>query len=223
MIKDYENMSDKDILDLITNNEEGGAEGVAYLLYNRSIETLKYNVWRCFDSLELLDELINGLYIYISENDWHYLRGFRLDSSFTTWISKVSRTFFLSERKKMIAYAEKNIYIDGSGKNDDSVIFEKEDTDVDKSMYRVIMMEAISKLKNKDYRFIIIKTLQGYKSEDIAKMLTAKDKEEGIVRMYRAKEVKLDADYVNMTRKRAMEEVKKIAKQIEKEWDYENN
>ena len=136
MVKDYENMSDKDILDLVTNNEEGGAEGVAYLLYNRSIETLKYNVWRCFDSLELLDELINGLYIYISENDWHYLRGFRLDSSFTTWISKVSRTFFLSERKKMIAYAEKNIYIDGSGKNDDSVIFEKEDTDVDKSMYR---------------------------------------------------------------------------------------
>ena len=90
-------------------------------------------------------------------------------------------------------------------------------------MYRVIVMEAISKLKNKDQHFIVIKTLQGYKSDDIAKMLIEKDKEEGIVRMYRAKEVKLDADYVNMTRKRAMEEVKKIAKQIEKEWDYENN
>lgn len=224
MKKDYEKMSDDDIIDLVRNNEEGASEGVAYLLYNRHIATIKYFVWRYFGSLDFLDDLTREFYLYFYKNDWHYLRGFRRESIFKTWLSRVAMTFFLNERKKMIDKNKKTIYIGSNiSREGCDEIWNPYDDGEERNMYRVIVMEAISKLKNKDQHFIVIKTLQGYKSDDIAKMLIEKDKKEGNVRMYAGKEVELDANYVNTARMRAMVELEKIAKQIEKEWDYENN
>ena len=82
-------------------------------------------------------------------------------------------------------------------------------------------MEAINRLKNDDYRFILIKELEGYSHKEIAEMLIIKRKEENKRTFYKGKEVVPDATYVDMNKARALKEVKAIVEQIKKEW-YEN-
>lgn len=82
-------------------------------------------------------------------------------------------------------------------------------------------MEAINRLENDDYRFILIKELEGYNHKEIAEMMVAKRKKENKVTFYDGKIVVPDAHYVDMNKARALKEVKAIVEQIKKDW-YEN-
>ena len=81
-----------------------------------------------------------------------------------------------------------------------------------------MILEAISRLENDDYRFILVKELEGYDHKEIAEMLVAKRKKENKVSFYRGKIVVPDAHYVDMTKAKAIREVKTIVEQIKKEW-----
>ncbi len=48
------------------------------------------------------DELINELYIYLKENDWHKLRQFQFRCKLTTWLSVVATRFFIKKRDTLI-------------------------------------------------------------------------------------------------------------------------
>lgn len=82
----------------------------------------------------------------------------------------------------------------------------------------VILMEAINRLKNMDYRFILIKELEGYNHEEIAKMLALKRKKDKKETFYKGKLVVPNAHYVDMNKARALKEVKLIVEQIKVEW-----
>ena len=75
--------------------------------------------------------------------------------------------------------------------------------------------------ENDDYRFILIKELEGYNHKEIAEMMVAKRKKENKVTFYDGKIVVPDAHYVDMNKARALKEVKAIVEQIKKDW-YEN-
>ena len=77
-----------------------------------------------------------------------------------------------------------------------------------------IMLEAINKLKNEEYRLILIKDLEGYSHADIALMISEKRKREGKQRMYNGKEVVPDAYSVDRDKARAIIELRKIMQQI---------
>lgn len=85
----------------------------------------------------------------------------------------------------------------------------------------VMLMEAINRLENDDYRFILIKELEGYNHKEIAEMMVAKRKQDNKVTFYKGKIVVPDAHYVDMNKSRALREVKAIVEQIKKDW-YEN-
>ena len=85
----------------------------------------------------------------------------------------------------------------------------------------VMLMEAINRLENDDYRFILIKELEGYNHREIAEMMVAKRKKENKVTFYNGRIVVPDAHYVDMNKARALREVKAIVEQIKKDW-YEN-
>ncbi len=85
----------------------------------------------------------------------------------------------------------------------------------------IMILEAISRLENEDYRFILIKELEGYNHTEIAQMMAEKRKQENIVTYYGGEIFVPSARYVDMTKARALKEVKKIVNQVRKEW-YEN-
>ena len=212
--KSYRDMTDKEIVDLII---AGNEEAMLYLLYDRYENDLKFYAWRYYDSLAYLEDLINYLYIQFKgkKGDWQPLKSFQWKCKFRTWFCSVASHLFLEKRDELIGLGGK----DGSKGTDggDKPLPKPEP----ENQKLVMLMEAINRLENDDYRFILIKELEGYNHKEIAEMMVAKRKKENKVTFYKGKIVIPDAHYVDMNKARAIREVKAIVEQIKKDW-YEN-
>lgn len=215
MIK-YSELPDKEIVDLII---AGNEEAMLYLLYDRYENDLKFYAWRYYDSLAYLEDLINYLYIQFKgkKGDWQPLKSFQWKCKFRTWFCSVASHLFLEKRDELIGLGGK----DGSKGTDGGDKPIPEPTPEPENQKLVMLMEAINRLENDDYRFILIKELEGYNHKEIAEMMVAKRKKLNKVTFYKGKIVVPDAHYVDMNKARALREVKAIVEQIKKDW-YEN-
>lgn len=209
-------MTDKEIVDLII---AGNEEAMLYLLYDRYENDLKFYAWRYYDSLACLEDLINYLYIQFKgkKGDWQPLKSFQWKCKFRTWFCSVASHLFLEKRDELIGLGGK----DGSKGTDGGDKPMLEPTPEPENQKLVMLMEAVNRLENDDYRFILIKELEGYNHKEIAEMMVAKRKKENKVTFYKGKIVVPDAHYVDMNKARALREVKAIVEQIKKDW-YEN-
>lgn len=202
----YSLLSDKEIVDQILLGNE---EVVLYLLYDKYAQDIRYFAWKYFENFDMVDELITDLYLYLrgEKLDWAKFRTFTYRSKMRTWMSSIISNFCKEKRKKMIDEANKAESIDIKRY---IAIGAKEAIDP-----RIpIMLEAINKLKNEEYRLILIKDLEGYSHADIAKMIIEKRKREGKQRMYNGKLVVPDAHSVDCDKARAIIELRKIMQQI---------
>ena len=209
-------MTDKEIVNLII---AGNEEAMLYLLYDRYENDLKFYAWRYYDSLVYLEDLINYLYIQFKgkNGDWQPLKSFQWKCKFRTWFCSVASHLFLEKRDELIGLGGK----DGSKGTDGGDKSLPEPKPEPENQKLVMLMEAINRLENDDYRFILIKELEGYNHKEIAEMMVAKRKKENKVTFYKGKIVVPDAHYVDMNKARAIREVKAIVEQIKKDW-YEN-
>ena len=209
-------MTDKEIVDLII---AGNEEAMLYLLYDRYEKDLKFYAWRYYGTLAYLEDLTNYLYIQFKgkNGDWQPLSSFQWRCKFRTWFCSVASHLFMAKRDELIGLGGK----DGSKGTDggDKPLPEPEPDPENQKL--VMLMEAINRLENDDYRFILIKELEGYNHKEIAEMMVEKRKKENKVTFYKGKIVVPKAHYVDMNKARALQEVKAIVKQIKKEW-YEN-
>lgn len=214
--KSYGDMTDKEIVDLII---AGNEEAMLYLLYDKYENDLKFYAWRYYDSLAYLEDLINYLYIQFKgkKGDWQPLKSFQWKCKFRTWFCSVASHLFLEKRDELIGLGRK----DGSKGTDGGDKPLPEPKPEPENQKLVMLMEAINRLENDDYRFILIKELEGYNHKEIAEMMVAKRKKENKVTFYKGKIVVPDAHYVDMNKARALKEVKAIVEQIKKDW-YEN-
>ena len=212
----YHPLRDKEIVDLII---AGNEEAMLYLLYDRYENDLKFYAWRYYDSLAYLEDLINYLYIQFKgkKGDWQPLKSFQWKCKFRTWFCSVASHLFLEKRDELIGLGGK----DGSKGTDGGDKPIPEPTSEPENQKLVMLMEAINRLENDDYRFILIKELEGYNHKEIADMMVAKRKKENKVTFYKGNIVVPDAHYVDMNKARALREVKAIVEQIKKDW-YEN-
>ena len=210
--KSYKDMTDSEIISLIV---AGNEEAFLYLIYDRYESDIKFYTQRYYNTLYYLEDLISYLCIHLKgeAGDWQKLKSFKGKSSFRTWFCIVVSHLFLEKRKELI----------GLGTMEDSIGENPLPEPVEEAtnQNKVMVMEAIKRLKNEDYRFILIKELQGYNHKEIAEMIAKKRIKENKVSYYNGKVVVPDAHYVDMNKARALKEVKAIVELINKEW-YEN-
>jgi RNA polymerase sigma factor (sigma-70 family) len=171
----YKDLSDPHIVELIL--QDGNEEAALYLLYNRYEKDLRFLSMRYYDSLEYLDELIAELYLKFKgkDGDWAPLKSFQWRSSFRTWFSSVASHLFLEKKNELIGLTEKAVSIDNLDKNPEYLL-PSESIEENKNL--VVLMEAINRL-DEDYKFILIKDIEGYNAIEISKMLTEKRRLEG--------------------------------------------
>ncbi len=215
----YSEKSDQELIDLVV--QHGDEDAVLYLLYDRYSRSIKAWVWQCFNSDFYLEDMRNSLYIHLKgkKSNWQPLGTFRNESSFETWLKTVSIRLFLDKRDDMLGMGiSKNSDINVVRVGDDVVPEPKEEYKLSDYERMVMTMEAISRLKNDDYRFVLIKELEKYNHKEIAQMLREKDEHNNVVRKYNGQVVKPNAAYVNMIKGRAIKEVKLIVEQVKKEW-----
>ena len=209
----YRNMTDDEIVNLIL---EGNEEAALYLIYDRYAEDIKYKAYSIFKTFDYLDDLNQILYIHLKGGDhkWQTLRTFKNECKFKTWfIGSVVNNLFLSKRRLMIGTEKFHGLLVET--DQEKPLPEPEQLPRDDRM--AIVLEAINRLKNDEYRLILIKELEGYNHMEIATMIEFKRKSENKVKYYAGKQITPNAAYVDQAKAKALLEVKNIVEQIKNE------
>ena len=212
---EYSNMTDNEICNLIM---DGNEEAALYLIYDRYAEDIRYKAYTIFKTFDYLDDLNQILYIHLkgSDHKWQTLRTFKNECRFRTWfIGSVVNNLFLSKRRLMIGTERfHNLLIE----TDPEKPLPEPKQELRKDERLIAVMEAISKLKNDEYRFILIKDLEGYNHTEIAAMIELKRKKENKVKYYAGKPIVPNAAYVDQAKAKALAEVKLIVETDKNEY-----
>lgn len=216
-VKDkYSKLSDAEIVSLAV--EKGNEEALTYLLYEKYYRRFCFLANRYYGTLFYLEDLIIELYLRLKgqKGDWKVLNSFQGKSSFETWLCRVASNLFLEKRPELIGFVERTVSIDGTDNNGTV-----KEPAPDENIEEVLLLEAINRLENEEYKFILLKELEGYSPAEIAKMLTEQRRKEGRMK-YRSNkerdEIIPTADYIYMIKSRALKEVSDIMNLLEKEW-----
>ena len=185
-----------------------------YLIYERYTPKFKKLYIGVFHDMTWYEDCMNDLFAYLKgkDNDWNKFRTFEGRSQFSTWFGQVVRNRFLKIKSYLKGKIEFPISIDDdeNGKKPFDVP-DNTHEDYERRERKVILLEAIGKLKDKDHKLVILKTLQGYKSAEIADMLKKKWQRDGIQKYdNKGNLVTPTPSYVNVQRQRAKENLKRI-------------
>jgi RNA polymerase sigma factor (sigma-70 family) len=107
-----------------------------------------------------VDDLINDFYIYLQENNWEKLRYFRFESKLQTWINLVASRYLLKKYDKEL----KENSIKGTPIEDIKTF---SDEDIHNKIVRVELLEAISHLKEKRYKHVLLLGIYGFEPKEI--------------------------------------------------------
>lgn len=211
----YNQMTDQEIVMRILADPSD--EVAAYfLLHNRYRPLVCKCCIRIFKDLRWLRDCEQELFIYLKGNDkkWNKLRGISDFKALGGWMSQTVYHRIEEIKPKLEGKIANIISIDNEADNGKTKIqlpdlgFE----DYERQEKRLQVIEAIMLLKSKDQKLVIIKTLKGYHSKEIAEMLNQKWKAEGIVKIDKGKVIIASPGYVNVLRQRAIKELKVIIK-----------
>ena len=209
----YKSMTDKELVDAIIS-EPPDEMAATYLVYER-YKPLLVKLYKRYigDDMYWLDPCLTDVFTLLKgpELEWRPLKRFEWRSSLASYLTPIAKNHFLAIKPELIDNPAKVISMDDN--NSSKTTMQIPDTTRGKHAHELMeakidLLDAIGKLEDEDSRLIIIKTLQGYKSRDIAQMIQERWDKKGIVKIYGGKRVVANEHYVNMTRNRIYKELK---------------
>lgn len=209
----YNQMTDQEIVMRILA-EPSDEDAAYFLLHNRYRPLVCKCCISTFKDLRWLKDCEHELFIYLKGNDknWNKLRGISDYRALGGWMRQTVYHRIEEIKPKLAGKIDNVTSIDNEEDNGKTKI-QLPDQGVEEYEHqekRLQVIEAIALLKNKDQKMVIIKTLKGYHSKEIAEMLDQKWKAEGIVKIDKGKVIIPSPGYVNVLRQRAIKELKAI-------------
>ena len=155
----------KDDAQLVAELLAGNEGAMHYVFYDHFKPLLKMNAYKAAGTKQVeYDDLVQELYLYLSNNDWEKLRKYNPERPFVNWFSVVSYRFFKDFSCSMIDLSNQ---IPISNMNDHQTAFMSNGT------IGTIMMDikqAISKLKPpRDSEILEALLLRDEEPETVAK------------------------------------------------------
>lgn len=136
-------ISDEELVSGILNNDEAI---IRHLLFEHCTPMFTYIIRSVFDYRADKDELINELYLYLRDNNWHKLRQFDYRSKLTTWLSVVAIRFFQKKRETLIENVS------------DSTLYREKEKVYDEqtqTIQRIDVETLLNLLPNERYQYVI--------------------------------------------------------------------
>ena len=202
----YARLSDREIITSIITKPYN-EEAAAYLLYERYTPKFRRLCLDIYGTCDVYYDCVDDLFIFLKGHklDWDKLRSFEWRSKFSTWIGTTASRRFIEIKPLLIGKLKNTFSIDKYTSPD------KDNEAFERRMRKVMLMEAVGQLKDADQKFVILKTLEGYDSSEIALLLARKWRQQGIVRYDNSgNTVVPSAGYVDVRRQRARAELKRI-------------
>lgn len=202
----YARLTDREIINRIIT-KPFNEEAAAYLLYERYSPKFRKLCRDIYGTCDVYYDCVDDLFIFLKGHklDWDKLRSFEWRSKFSTWIGTTASRRFIEIRPQLIGKLKNTFPIDEYTSPD------KDNEAFERRMRKVMLMEAVGQLKDADQKFVILKTLEGYDSSEIALLLARKWRNQGIVRYDNSGHVVVpSAGYIDVRRQRAKAELKRI-------------
>jgi len=159
---DLNALTDQQIIEFLIR---GNCQVTQYLFYEKCSSMFGYIIKEVFNYNVEKDELVNELYLYLSENNWKKVREFEGRSRLTTWLSVISVRFFCKRKKKMIESDSRNAQIDEAEKLPSTVTYDNFIDNID-------LYNALNQIKISRYRFVIMALeIEGRTIEEVAESL----------------------------------------------------
>ena len=204
----YDSYSDRDLVDAILSGNE---EAAIYLIYNKYYRDLRYLCKDYCGSHEYIDDVCHEVYLMLKGNngDWHPLSTWDELATLRTWLNKTVRNYFYRNRDFLIGLREKKLYSEKEDEPDPVENVESHYPSIEANMQKVLLLEAINKLKNTDQKLVILKEIQGYSHEEIAAILNQVRREENRIKIGRdGNEILADAAAVDVLKQRAVAQLR---------------
>lgn len=216
--KKYAKYSDEKIISNIIEPPHD-EEAAAYLIYNRYSPLLRNIYRKVFENdISWYGDCLNDLYLFLKGKDleWNKLKTFEWKSKLSTWLSKAAYNRFLEIKPILIGKINNSIYIDDNYSiNSPLQLPDDGEQDYERREKNILLLEAISMLKDSDQKFVILKRLQGYNSKEIAQLLQKRWEKHGIVKYNKKKQIVVpDAAYVDVRMQRAKDNLELIIKKL---------
>lgn len=209
----YMALSDRELVNAITNTPPD-EDAAVYLLFERYTPKFKKLYLGIYPDMSWYDDCMHDLFTYMKGKklDWNPLRSFQWRCHFSTWIGQVARNRFIEIKPYLIGKIGIPLSIDDNENGKATIQIPDEYLeDYERRERKVLLLEAIGLLKDKNQKFVILKTLQGYNSNEIAEMLTQKWQMEGIKKYDKQGRLVIPTPgYVDVNRQRAKEQLKNI-------------
>lgn len=215
----YKELTDKQVVELILalpHNEEAAA----FLLYDR-YDPLLHSIYNKLTRERFwYDDCVDELFIHLKCKDgtWRTLASFEWRSTLGCWLKGVAKHKFLEVLPKLIENGGSNLSLDA---NDDDpertpiLLSDGGEEDYERRQRKVMLMEAIAALKDDDQRFVILKRLEGYDSNEIALLMQKRWQKHDIVKYNnKGQRVVPDAAYVDVRTQRAKENLRILIVEI---------
>ena len=198
----YKDYSDVEIINDIRAGLSPG-EALFYLLFGRYEEMLhSIFIEKSKPSMEFSDFMLE-LDIHLFSKDCAVINSYNENkASFKTYLSLIAHNLLHDLKKKEKPMLDVNSIENMVYKNNQDEI--------------MMLVDAINRFPNTDSRYILFKTIEGYKSKEIAKMLTSKKHEEGTLE----EDVELKSSYIDTLRSRALKEIRNNIYLAEKREEY---
>lgn len=207
---DYKSLTDRQIVDIVLSVPHN-EEAAFYLLYNR-YNLLLHKIYRMLTKDDIwFEDCLDELFIHLRGKDgsWHALANFEWRSKFGHWLTRVAKNKFKEVLSKLIENGGFNLSIDNDDQDRQKIQLSDEESR-ERRMKKVMLLEAISLMNNDDYKFVILKRLEGYNSKEMAILLHKRWQKHGIMKYNNKHEVVIpDEHYVNTCMERAKKTLKK--------------
>lgn len=187
----YRGMSDTQVIGEIRTGRNAG-EALFYLLFGRYQEMLhSLFVQEATSAMEFSDFMLElNMRLYVQ--GLVAMKKFdEKKASFKTYLSKIAHNLLYDLRKK------EQPKIDCT-----ECILESQDDD---GYLMMQLIDAINSYADRDARYVLLKVIEGYKSKEIALMLTSRRQEEGTM----DKSETLKPSYIDTIRSRALRNIRK--------------
>ncbi len=187
----YKGMPDEYVLQEIETGHHAG-EALFYLLFGRYADMLEIIYSRQPPALMGFDDFMLELDIRLFKDGCQAVLGFRPEkATFKTYLGTIARNLLYDLREKDLPTIDIFTLWETLRDND-----EREEV--------VRLVEAINSYPDKDSRYVLLKTIEGYKSKEIAAMLAGRRHEEGTLD---GKE-ELKPSYIDTLRSRALKAIR---------------
>ena len=215
----YKELTDKQVVELILalpHNEEAAA----FLLYDR-YDPLLHGIYNKLTRERFwYDDCVDELFIHLKCKDgtWRTLASFEWRSTLGCWLKGVAKHKFQEVLPKLIENGGSNLSLDAHDDDPERTPIQLSDggeEDYERRQRKVMLMEAIAALKDDDQRFVILKRLEGYDSNEIAFLLQKKWQKLGIQKYNNKGQLVVpDAAYVDVRTQRAKENLRILIVEI---------